>query len=317
MMKIAVLILAHKNKQQLERLISTLEHPSVDIYIHLDKKSMLSPLDFQHLNVRFTNKRFDVALFDFSMVDATMELVHTANFYGKYNYYLLMSGQCYPLRHIDNIYDYLRRSYPKPLIEITSPEIVAKFARTFKYSHVLKRFRTASFSVIQKCRHGKSIYPYKYIPEGVVFVATLLKGLFVKSPKQRLNDMGINPYRGPQWWILPDAVIDEMLGFYDNKKYCNCIRDCFSCDETFFQTAIMVHADKFGISLNENGYYLNKKWFTIFSHGHPITLTQNHFDQLISSNMLFARKFDEDVDSVILDMLDQYSLDMRNEEIPI
>ena len=53
-MKIAVLILAHKNKGQLERLISAMQHSLVDIYIHLDKKSSLSPADFSHLDVRFT-----------------------------------------------------------------------------------------------------------------------------------------------------------------------------------------------------------------------------------------------------------------------
>ena len=128
--------------------------------------------------------------------------------------------------------------------------------------------------------------------------------------------MGITPYFGPQWWILPDIVVNELLHFYENKDYCNCIKDCFSCDETFCQTAIMVHADHFGITLNEDGYYLGKKWFTIFSHGHPHLLTQNHFKQLTSSGMLFARKFDLDKDAVVLDMLDKHSADMRNKEIP-
>ena len=148
-----------------------------------------------------------------------------------------------------------------------------------------------------------------------MFAATLIKSIFVKSPKKRLAEMGIDPYFGPQWWILPDTVIDEIVCLYKNREYCDCMKDCFSCDETFFQTSIMTHADRFGITLNEKGYYLNKKWFTIFSNGHPILLTQDHFEQLISSPMLFARKFDIDVDAEILDMLDEHSLTLRNIEI--
>ena len=314
-MKVAALILGHKNKAQLERLFSVLKHPSIDIYVHLDKKSSLSPADFQHHNVHFTEKRFDIALFDFSMIDAEMELIHTAVSHEQYGYYILLSGQCYPLRHIDDIYNYLCRTYPKPLIEIISPEIVTKFARQFKYPHVLKKFRTSSETFLRNHLRGKSIYPYKYVPEGIAFAATVIKNLFVKSPKQRLKAEGIEPYFGPQWWILPDVVIEEMLRFYENSYFCDCIRDCFSCDETFFQTAIMVHANRFGIVLNEKGYYLNKQWFTIFSHGHPITLTQTHFEQIITSKKLFARKFDIDKDSLILDMLDKRNLELRNKEI--
>ena len=312
-MKVAALILAHKNEEQLKRLISVLQHPSVDIYVHLDKKSSLSPADFQSSDVQFTEERIDISLFDFSMVDAEVELLRTASSRGKYGYYILLSGQDYPLRHIDNIYDYLCSSYPKPLIEVISPEVVTKFAIQFQYPHILKRFRTNSEAFLKKHLPTKSTYPYKYIPEGIVRAVTMINGLFVKSPKKRLKAMGISPYFGPQWWILPDIVIDEMLHMYENKDFCSCMKYCFSCDETFFQTAIMVHADRFGIKLDDKGYYRNKKTFTIFSHGHPILLRQEHYNQLISSSMLFARKFDAQVDSEIMDMLDRHNTVTENE----
>lgn len=314
-MRVAVLMLAHKNKKQIERLISVLTHPVVDIYIHLDKKSTLSPSDFDGCNVRFTEKRFDIVPFDFSMVDAEMELIRTALAYDQYGYYILLSGQCYPLRHINDIVRYLKNNYPKPFIEVISPQKVTKFKRIFRYPHILKKFRTDSENFLRKHLSPKSIYPYKYIPEGIVFAATLVKSFFVKCPQKRLKAMGIDSYFGPQWWILPDVVINEMLSFYNDRTYCSCINDCFSCDETFFQTAIMVYADRFEIKINERGYYPNKKWFTIFSHGHPILLTKEYFDQLISSKMLFARKFDMDIDSKILDMLDEHNLRLFGKEI--
>lgn len=315
-MKIAALILAHRNKAQLERLIRALSHPDIDIYIHLDKKSSLSPEDFRHLDVRFTEKRIDVSLFEFSMVEAEIELLRTACAQGDYGYHMLLSGQCYPLRHIDDIHAYLSAVYPRPLIEVISPKLVTKFARQFRYPHTLKRFRTGSFAFLQKYLPTKSIYPYKYVPEAIVFAATVLRGLFVKSPAKRLEAMGLEPYFGPQWWILPDVSIDGILSSYDDPDFRSCMTDCFSCDETFFQTAIMRQAENLGITLAEDGYYRNKKWFTIFSHGHPILLTREHYDQLIVSNMLFARKFDLDADTGILDLLDEHSLALKNTPIP-
>lgn len=314
MLKVAVLMLAHKNKDQIERLISVLQHPSIDIYIHLDKKSELSPSDFQHPNVRFTDKRIDITLFDFSMIEAEMELIRTASSYEKYAYYILLSGQCYPLRHINNIYDYLCENYPKPLIEIISPKIVTKFKKQFQYSYAMKKTRTKYSSIIRK--KFPSIGPYLWkLPGGFIFLVTLMKTCLIGSPQKRLNGMNIDPYFGPQWWILPDTVIEEITNIWENKKFCACMRDCYSSDETFFQTAIMIYADRFGITLNEKGYYLNKKWFTIFSQGHPVLLMEEHFDKLKSSKMLFARKFDIEKDSVILDMLDKHHLELLNEMI--
>ena len=56
---------------------------------------------------------------------------------------------------------------------------------------------------------------------------------------------------------FPDSVIDEVNVLWKNKMFCNCMSDCYSGDEAFFQTAIMVN-NKFEITLNERAYYLNK-----------------------------------------------------------
>ena len=45
-MKIAHLILAHKNPAQLERLIRAMKHPAFHFYIHVDKKSDIGPFEY-------------------------------------------------------------------------------------------------------------------------------------------------------------------------------------------------------------------------------------------------------------------------------
>jgi len=298
-------LLAHKNKEQLERLISKLQHKNIDIFIHLDSKADFEPSDINNADVIFTENRIDVGLFEFSMVKAQFELINTAHQYGKYDYYILMSAQCYPIRGIDYIYNYLSDHYPESFIEIVAPKEDNYVKVNFEHIYILKRLKLKIYAFLKKHFSFKAYRILRYIPGGMIFLISRAKELFVKSPKVNLQKMGFEMYCGSQWWILPDAIIEKMIKSYENKAYCKIVSDTFSCDETFFQTAIMSDSDISIMTPDDNGNIINRKWFYIFENGHPIILTKDHYDQIISSGMLFARKFDVTVDSEILNMLDE------------
>ena len=303
-MKVAILILAHKNKEQLERLIANLQHENVDIYIHLDRKASFEPADVKAQGICFTQRRFDVGLFEFSMVEAEIELIRTAKQHGNYQYYVMLSGQCYPLMSMERIYQLLCDQYPKPIISARIPTVANRKEKIFKHVCLLKRFKIKTYAILKKYFPEK-VYQYlRYIPGGFVFAVSLFKELFVGSPDRRLKKMHLQGYQGSQWWMLPDTAIEGALSFYENKAFCSAIRECFSCDETFFQTAVMAEKEKYGIRPDELGDYINPMWYIIFDHGHPIILTKHHYGELMSSGMPFARKFDEKIDSEILDMID-------------
>lgn len=305
MNKIAILLLVHRNKAQLERLLSRLQHDQIDIFIHLDAKCEFSPSDIHAPNAVFTEKRYDVGLFEFSMVDAQMELIRTARLHGNYSYYLLMSGQCYPVWKIEDIYDFLCAKYPYPFIEIITPGKEPRFRKIFKHSYLLKRFKLESYSLLKKRFPAAVFSVLRYIPGGFVQLVSQCQELFLRSPEHRLQQMGIQPFFGPQWWALPDTVMDHIQNMYQNKKYVKAISDCFSCDETFFQTAIMMEKELAGIVLNEEGRWRSFLWFQIFDGGHPTILTSQEYDRILASEKPFARKFDMGTDTHILDLLDQ------------
>lgn len=305
-MKIAILLLAHKNKEQLERLLSVLKHEDIDIFIHLDKKSPFEPSDIQcFANVVFTEQRYDVGLFEFSMVEAEFELIRTAKLHGTYQYFILMSGQCYPICSIDSIYRYLLERYPEPFIEIVAPTETNYVKKNFKHVYILKRFKLQTYDLLKRNFSYKTYRLLRYIPGGLVLAISLIKELFCKSPIARLRKMNYPSYCGSQWWILPDVIVDRVSKEYENKEFCKIVRDTFSCDETFFQTAIMTNGESSGITIDDQNNYMNRRWFYIFDHGHPITLTKEYYEEIISSGMLFARKFDITVDSEILDLIDK------------
>ena len=55
---IAVLVFAHKNFDQVRRLVDSLKHEDVDIFMHVDKKAEFDSKLFEDINV--FEKRFDI-----------------------------------------------------------------------------------------------------------------------------------------------------------------------------------------------------------------------------------------------------------------
>ena len=305
MKKVALLLLVHKNKTQLERLLAAFQHKNLDIFIHLDSKCPFAPSDISAKNVIFTEKRYDVGLFEFSMVDAEMELIRTARRHGDYSYFLLMSGQCYPVWKVEDICDFLHRSYPKPFIEIITPDSKNRFRKVFNHTYLMKRFKLNSYAFLKQHFRDSAFSRLRYLPGSFVLAVSRIKELFSHSPGHRLEAMGIQPFFGPQWWALPDTVMDHVEQMYGSRQYVKAISDCYSCDETFFQTALMMKPEQFGISLNEAGQWKGLLWYQVFVQGHPIILTKADYDRILTSGKPFARKFDADTDTEILDLLDQ------------
>jgi hypothetical protein len=282
-----------------------LQHENIDIFIHVDSKCAFSPSSIEGENIYFTERRYDIGLFEFSMIDAERELIRTAMNHGSYEYFILMSGQCYPIVNAEGVYTFLSHSYPESFIEIVAATETNYVKVNFNHVYSLKRLKIGTYTLLKKHFSYKTFRLLRYFPGGIAFIASRLKELFVGSPQKRLDEMGVTGYCGSQWWILPDKVINNVLPYFDNQRFCQAVDDSFSCDETFFQTAIMNNQEKNGIVTDECGNYMNRQWFFIFNDGHPVLLEKHHYDQIKGSQKLFARKFDTNNGSEILDLLDQ------------
>ena len=93
------LILAHKNPNQLYRMVKALHDKTSHFYIHIDAKSPISPFKecLQGLPVSFIDQREDCVWGDFSIVRATINLMEAAAKALPKGYFILMSGQDYPI----------------------------------------------------------------------------------------------------------------------------------------------------------------------------------------------------------------------------
>src|SRR5262245_39180657 len=98
-MKIAYLILAHESPNHCKRLIWALDSPDSAFFVHVDKRGMLD--DFlipSAANLQCEQNRLPLYWDEFSVVEATLQLMRTAtNAAEHYDYLVLLSDSDYPL----------------------------------------------------------------------------------------------------------------------------------------------------------------------------------------------------------------------------
>jgi hypothetical protein len=114
-MKIAYLIIAHKDPRHLARLVNALITSEAYVYIHLNKKVDSEPFErlIQNEQVTFIEERYAVYWGGFSMVKAKMALLKEIIGSGiEFDRVFFLSGQDYPIYSNKRISKYLEK-YPQ------------------------------------------------------------------------------------------------------------------------------------------------------------------------------------------------------------
>ena len=284
-MKIAFLILCHKNEEQINKLLNVLDGEEVDFYIHLDKKSSIMPKIKAGTNIYMLpeEKRINISWGDISMILATknlLEVIFDAD--RVYDYVWLISGQDFPIKSKDEIVKYLEENKGKNYIEIIGKNDSC-YKRLLKrnelyYPHWIKKNNTI-------CKAIKLLY--------MIITGGLHRTVLFK----RVNNLDTDFYFGSQWWTLTYECTKEIYDMLENSKYIDYYSHCLVPDESIIQTLYMnssykdCHSDKLT--------YVD--WTNQLNH--PNTFTINDFSKLINSNFFMARKFDENIDNDIIEKL--------------
>ena len=276
-MKLAHLILAHTNVAQLARLIARLVCDKADIYIHLDAKRSLSQfIELASMpNVFFIKKRTVVTWCAYSMVQATLrslkEIVASKKNYSHIN---LLSGQDYPLKKAEEITDFYIANEGKSFMKFFNIQEGWKQAQPR-----LDRYDLSNFN-----------FPFKYKAE--YLINKIL-------PKKLLPDNMI-PYGMSQWLTLtPEHAIYVIEYLENNKKLERFFYLTWGADEMIFQTILL--NSKYADSVINN-YYRYIKF--VKGASRPLILTLKDADDMLNSGKYYARKFDVQIDSKVLDYLD-------------
>jgi hypothetical protein len=313
-MTINYIVMAHKEPGQVRRLVERLDTSYSNFYVHIDINVDILPFEEvlkNYKNVFLLDKEKRVASTWASpgLVRATLNAMSKIMDEERTGYTVLLSGQCYPIKSNNFIATFLKENYGVNFIEgFSLPDIRwgSTDARLHFYTFFMSEkkgdfvslpslFDQSMKSFFKKKLFKKYCKVFLYFP----FQSRVLF-------QKRKIPYGLKPYGGMQWWALPNDTIRFILRYLDqNPEYLKFHQYTLFGDEVFFQTLVCNYFD----NIQDTVAY--SPWPGIDICSSPKTFTAADFDLLKGRQELFARKFDYDVDSSILDLLDEYMMKQK------
>jgi len=275
MSKHAILILAHDKPSQLLKLIGSLRHSSLDIYIHIDRKNYSRFQNhietFQNNAVVISNQSVNWG--GFSICQTLFDLILLARDRGSYSTFSSLSGTDYPVKSTDYIVSLLDKTKCSRIDHWfdEDPSWHKRYKRFFFHdSHYSRVLNAAS-------RRLARILPNRKPP-----------------PK-------ITVFFGSTWWTLTCEGVNAIVEFINERPdVVKFYRHVHIADESLFQTFLLNTKSKPPL-LRESLRYIK------FSNAsmHPKILTFDDLEDIFSSDCIFARKFDEQTSPGIFELIDE------------
>jgi hypothetical protein len=279
-MKIAFLILAHKNPLQLKRLIRALDHEAFDFYIHLDAKVNIQPFRevLQAPNIFFVCKRVNVQWAAYSLVQAQLNGIEEIVETGRYRYLNVLSAQDFPLRSAEDIYRFF------------SEHDGTEFITTISYSPDNEWWQIA-LPRVQKFHFQNWRFKGKY----------RLQFLFNALTRPRRYPLDHEIAGNSQWFSITTDCARYLIDFLDNHpEVVRYFKYVWGADEFIFST--VVFNSPFRERAKDHLFYID--WSERKSS--PKLLGPEDFEKLKESGKLFARKFDLDISDEIIKKLEAH-----------
>ena len=284
----AYLILAHCNFGQLRKLVELLDDPRNDIYIHVDRKARFSPEKWDYTctgsHLSFISPRIAVHWGGPSIMRVELALLKAATEAGYYDYYHLLSGMDLPVKDQDTIHAFF------------DAHSGTEFINCWNF----------------KSDTGSRVRLYTPFPEmerNFFFHAINKIGRKIQTAAGLGINRDINFCYASQWFSITDNLARYAVS---REKWLERIfSHTIICDEIFFATLVMnspfrerLFVKKLTDPSNQGkGNMRFIDWTRGGNVRHPWTFRTGDWDLLMSVPHFWARKFDETVDSRIIDLI--------------
>lgn len=264
-MKIAILIHVHKNPRQVKLLLEALQHERIDIYVNVDGKVDAQPFHDQSIgfsNVYFIQNRIPIFWGQFSQTEAIVySFRQLCNSGIKYQHFMFLSGQCYPIKPISDFINFLD-SHPQSIF--LENRLIGKGG----WESELHRFERLHINFENK------------------FTQKAFNSIAKRLPKRKYP-LKLRPYGGSCWFCLTQDVVEYSLKFIaKNKNFFLFHKYALYSDEMLFHSIILNSSFSTDV-INESLHFI--LWEN--SKSNPIVLTDLNYVDLMSSSKYFARKF--------------------------
>lgn len=276
-MKIALLVQAHKGPEYIARMLEPVRAyaDSIDVYLSIDLKSDLSAFRANIDDAVFIDKRVKIYWSNLSQI---MGMLHSFDQILEtkiaYDYVVFISGQDYFIKPVSHLISLLENNKGKEFIE----------CREFGPSEVNWKVRYSKY-------HGTHLGKTK---QTLLRVARQLPFPERKYPLYEMQ------YGGSAWVNLTLDAVRYCVEFCKkNPKFVQFHLHTHCPDEFFFQT-ILMHSPFRESIVNNNYRYID--WRN--QKNNPKLLKVEDLDSFMPSEKIIARKFDPQVDSEVLDRID-------------
>ena len=266
----AILLTAHRNPEQVRRLVRSLSHPGLDIFLHVDRR--VDPRPFAVEGVKIHPHPAVVPWGGWGLVDATQRLLEFARSSGTYSHFTHLSGQDYPLIPVDRIVDSIA-AWEGNLLDMG-------------WSREERSWRWAQYHVTTS--------------DPMARIIQRLHRKFILRGRTRALPEGLSFACGSALWTLSSDSVDWIFQFLrDRPDVAKFFRNTLNTSEMFYQ--ILVQASPYRDRIREYKHYID--WSVGLAH--PKDLGMEDFERIRDSGMWFARKFDAATSNEVLDRIDR------------
>lgn len=257
----------HNEFEVLQRLVSMLDAPESDFYIHFDKKvKRLPEIQVKKGSLTILEHRMDVRWGTVTQIKTELMLLEAAEKNAPYSYYHIISGTTLPLKTLNEIDSAFRN--------IGEKSIVVGMSRDCEYQETLKLRRYNLFLSHYTARN--------------MLLRKVSQFLWrVSIAFQRIVGIRINTgktfYKASNWLSLTQEATDLIL---DRKKeIMKTYRWSFCGDEFFIPSELM------DSSLRDKIYDSDRYLLHTMGRANASSYALSEWEELSKTDYLFARKF--------------------------
>ena len=302
MTKIAYLLMAHRDPQQIKRLVDSLAD-SGDFFIHIDKKVDITPFNnllASYSSVHFINKRIRVNWAGWSMTAVYLELLDAAfNNPNRYDRFVLLTGQDYPIMTNNAILNEFENH--KNTEYVMAYKISTSTLPTDK-NKVLKRWffeNPFDNNFLRRCWASAMYHIFtQHFPRKTILIP--------------LNGVWVEPYFGQMLSAFTRTGAELLLKTYHyDIEYNKVMKHVHASVEEYWQTIIFNSELRKNTIQNGEEHEVWKHFGFAPLHYHTYydkcsEFDENDYQKIINSGYMFFRKVVPGKSDKLMDMIDEY-----------
>ena len=276
-MKHAYLIIAHGELPVLETLLSMLDDERNDVYLHVDKRAhdLFSRISFFKMKkAGFYILQNPVKVFwgDISQVKVEYLLFQAAFLNGPYAYYHLLSGVDLPIQRQDYIHAFFQENGGKEFVGFWQDEALRRD---------LDRKISRYYLFTERVKGGNT-----FLHSASSFSRNIVLSLQKISWYRRYHELEFK--KGPNWVSVTQAFVEYLI---ERRNFVlKRFRYTLCPDEIFLQTILWNSPFRFNLYSKEETDDSSMRKID-WERGRPYVWQNTDYEELVGSDMLFARKF--------------------------